>query len=1376
MPINLQTTAYNLIYLLSSKDYPGLIKVGKTTVDAYSAESLEPNNERLVDAVRKRYASLGTVAADGLKYEYSEVAWFRDQQGLEYRFDDHAVHEVLEHSHYERVPITSFWGEAGEWFRIDVETGIKAIQAVKQGQDVIDGPVVEKKEKVIIRFREEQERAISETISSFCSREKKLWNAKMRFGKTLCAHELIRRAGYGRTLILTHRPAVRQGWFEDYHKITFENHQYGSKDGGKNAKLDEKDFKGKDFETLEKDYTQKGIRYIYFASMQDLRGSKDAQTAKDKGIDKNSEVFSTPWDLIILDEAHEGTQTALGKNVISELIKDKSPKLLYLSGTPFNILSQFEDDEIYTWDYVMEQEAKEKWPLEHPNERNPYEGLAKLSVFAYNLGDVFEINNYTRSEDDYFNFAELFRVWTGSKQKDNAEMPAGANKGDFVHKDDVLKFLDMLCDSTKESFYPYSNVEFCQALSHTLWMVPGVAQADALKKMIDAHKLHTELGYEVISVAGEGSKLELKDEDDSAGIEKIEKDALSKVQTAVKKFPKTITLSCGRLTTGVSVPEWTGVFMLSGGYSTSAANYMQTIFRGQTPYKNGAIKTNCYAFDFAPDRTLTVIDEWIESTPGNNGPREKGPKIESTLKFLSVISMAGGKEEPFSATGFIKSVNKALADFVVSHGFKGRKLTKDFSSWTVDDYKLIAEIGRVLGNEKGVKIGANGEVVVAKGGMTGDTTKPKGAKGGKKKGGKKETSGIGGKKQNEESDKRRRAQNILDQIYVRLPLLLFGAVDNAEGLTIDELLDNAVIDNESWKEFMPQKFTKAMMRQIAHLIRVDALIASTSMTIKTAKEADNLSVEERAKVIAGLLATFHFPDKETILTPWRVVNMHLSQTIGGYDFYNENHSVLLEDPRYVEIPNVTSEIFWDENTKLLEINSKSGVYPLCLAYSLYRIQCEMSSEELTPLVRERIWEHVLRNNIFVICKTEMAKKITNRVLRGYKDIPTHCKVYKNLVPIIKGDEGEKKKQKLIEELTSTTYWKIGNGNKDMKFNAIVGNPPYQIAQGTEKCNNNSAIAGAIYHYFISAACKLNPNYISMITPSRWMTKNARGISDEWVNTMLHCDNFVEMHDYIDASKCFNGVEIKGGVNFFLYAPNHKDKCKYVLYDGEGVSQVMTKLDSFGAGIVIRDLQAIDILSKVKSVEGEEYYKTKSFSSIVGSSKLFTDCAKGLLTSNWNDFSMEKTDTHTIKYYLNKSKIPSGYAWIQVTDIPRNSSFINIHKVYIPQVGGSGTDQMILGRPFYGEPGSVCSETYICIAGSGELSEEECNNIMSYIKTRFFRYLISVKKKTHHAEKQVYEFVPLQDWSKPWTDEELYAKYDLSKEEIDYIEAKIKLMD
>ena len=196
-------------------------------------------------------------------------------------------------------------------------------------------------------------------------------------------------------------------------------------------------------------------------------------------------------------------------------------------------------------------------------------------------------------------------------------MAGNASVGDFIHEDHVWKFLDLLCKEDPASQYPYSNDDFRNSLSHTLWMLPGVASAARLEALINNHKLHTQFGFEVINVAGEGSAIESANPDDASKIEKKEKDALKRVKDAIKHNEKTITLSCGRLTTGVSVPEWTGVFMLSGGYSTGAANYMQTIFRGQTPYKNGAIKSNCYAFDFAPDRTLTVIDAYLAIQPGN---------------------------------------------------------------------------------------------------------------------------------------------------------------------------------------------------------------------------------------------------------------------------------------------------------------------------------------------------------------------------------------------------------------------------------------------------------------------------------------------------------------------------------------------------------------------------------------------------------------------------------------------------------------------------------------------------------------------------------------------------------------------------------------
>ena len=192
-----------------------------------------------------------------------------------------------------------------------------------------------------------------------------------------------------------------------------------------------------------------------------------------------------------------------------------------------------------------------------------------------------------RTEDDFFNFAEFFRVWTDNEKADGGPMPTPASKGKFVHEEHVAKFLDMLCEEGTDSRYPYSTEQFRQALSHTLWMLPGVDAALALEDLIKEHRLCKELGFKTINVAGEGSKIEGLDEDDFKKIEKIGNDALKKVQAAIKLLPRTITLSCGRLTTGVSVPEWTGVFMLRGGYNVDAGNYMQTIFRGQTPYKNG---------------------------------------------------------------------------------------------------------------------------------------------------------------------------------------------------------------------------------------------------------------------------------------------------------------------------------------------------------------------------------------------------------------------------------------------------------------------------------------------------------------------------------------------------------------------------------------------------------------------------------------------------------------------------------------------------------------------------------------------------------------------------------------------------------------------
>ena len=259
------------------------------------------------------------------------------------------------------------------------------------------------------------------------------------------------------------------------------------------------------------------------------------------------------------------------KAIVKEDKKDHVTKFLALSGTPFNILGDY-DQNVYTWDYVMEQEAKANWYASHL-ESNPYEDLPVMNIFTYDLGKLLYDNRYVEIEDKAFNFREFFRVWTGKKEKDGMTMPEGVHAGEFYHEEDVLSFLNLICKASEESQYPYSSEEYRNIFRHTLWMVPGVKEAKALKKLLENHPLFSM--FTVVNVAGEGDEEEKRET------------ALRKVQNAIKEANQmggyTITLSCGKLTTGVTVPEWTAAFYLAGSYSTSATTYHQTIFRVQSP-------------------------------------------------------------------------------------------------------------------------------------------------------------------------------------------------------------------------------------------------------------------------------------------------------------------------------------------------------------------------------------------------------------------------------------------------------------------------------------------------------------------------------------------------------------------------------------------------------------------------------------------------------------------------------------------------------------------------------------------------------------------------------------------------------------------------
>lgn len=600
------------VYRINDEAHRGILKIGEASCnssDNYLA--LLPNCKELNAAARQRINEQTQTA--GVKYEllHTEVtAHFRDG-GVCY-FNDKEVHDLLIRSGIRRK-VFDIENNANEWFYCDLETAKAAIAALKQGRKSLrPGEITEDRSPII--FRPEQEEAIKKTLKQFKKGNQMLWNAKMRFGKTLTALQVVKLMQFGRTLILTHRPVVDAGWFEDFGKIFYDspNYQYGSK------------HKGESFASLESQFKKHGTHYVYFASMQDLRGS---ETVGGK-FDKNDELFSALWDLIIVDEAHEGTQTALGKAVMEELTKCKT-KVLRLSGTPFNLLDDFKENEIYTWDYVMEQRAKQEWEKTHPGDPNPYAGLPTLNIFTYDLGRLMEMQAFA-DEDIAFNFREFFRT---------------KEDGKFIHEKAIVSFLNLLTKTDPESCYPFANEVYCNIFRHTLWMLPGVKAAKALSALLKVHPVFQH--FEIVNVAGDG------DEDEENG------EALKMVEAAIGKDPdatRTITLSCGRLTTGVSVKPWMGVLMLSGSFNTAASSYMQTIFRVQTPATiNGRVKENCYVFDFAPDRTLQVLATIPRlSTKAGKTTENQKRAMGEFLNFCPVIAIEGSNMETLNVSRMLQ--------------------------------------------------------------------------------------------------------------------------------------------------------------------------------------------------------------------------------------------------------------------------------------------------------------------------------------------------------------------------------------------------------------------------------------------------------------------------------------------------------------------------------------------------------------------------------------------------------------------------------------------------------------------------------------------------------------------------------------------------
>lgn len=1217
-----------LIYVFRINDaaHRGCLKVGEATCDNDNVFGLAPNSKALNESAKKRINQYTQTAGIAYDLLYTELTIYNSKNGL-CSFNDKEVHNVLERSGI-RKKIFDTENKANEWFITDLETVKRAIVAVKEGRESLSSAEVSHDQTPIV-FRPEQREAIEKTKKQFKKGNQMLWNAKMRFGKTLSALQVVKGMDFSRTLILTHRPVVDSGWFEDFGKIFYDCpcFAYGSKNNGdSHASLEARAKQGK-------------CQYVYFASMQDLRGSE----LVGGNFDKNNEVFATAWDCIIVDEAHEGTQTELGKAVMQELTKTNT-KILRLSGTPFNLLDDFKEDEIYTWDYAMEQRAKASWDLTHFGDPNPYASLPTMNIYTYDLGRL--LHEFI-DEDVAFNFREFFRV------NDN---------GTFIHEKDVKAFLNLISKEDKDSCYPFANEEYRNIFSHTLWMLPGVKEARAMSVLLQSHPVFQH--FKVVNVAGDG------DEDEES------KDALAAVEEAIGKDPdstRTITLSCGRLTTGVSVKAWTGVFMLSGSYNTAASSYMQTIFRVQTPATiNGRVKEQCYVFDFAPDRTLKVIAETakISAKAGKTSGNDRKIMGEF-LNFCPIISIEGSKMSQFDVPKMLEQLKRVYVERVVRNGFEDRSLYND-ELMKLNDLELqeFNDLKKIIGQTKAMP--KTNQVDINNQGLTDEQYEELEdlEKKSKKRGKDKQLLTEEEKKRLEELKKKKNnreaAISILRGISIRMPLLIYGAElsDENQEITIDNFA--SLIDPQSWEEFMPKGVTKQKFNSIKKYYDPEIFCAAGKRIRAMARAADKLSVEERIERITDIFRTFRNPDKETVLTPWRVVNMHLGDCLGGYNFFEKGYETTLSEPRFIDRGEVTANVFAPDS-RILEINSKSGLYPLYMAYSIYRARLKNSLFSVSSIEDEqRIWDKVVAENIFVICKTPMAKSITKRTLIGFRKAKVNTRYFEDLINQIKNKPEHFIKQvdKFITDRT---------GIKNMKINAIVGNPPYQIMDGGAGVSAKPA-----YNLFIEIAKQIAPNYISMIMPSRWFA-GGKGL-DSFRESMLSDKRISHIFDYVNAKDCFPTASIGGGVNYILWDVNYKGNCSITTIQGTQRDMEQRPLDQFS--VFIRYNSAIHIVHKCQS--------DNSFASIVNSRNPFG------LSSN-----IRGEKTGEIRLITS-----AGISWLPKSAIDSTNHLLSKYKILMSKVTAEHAGEpdkkgqfKIISRTEIIGPNDVCTDSYLIVGAS-----------------------------------------------------------------------------
>lgn len=1111
-----------------------------------------------------------------------------------------------------------------------------------------------------------------------------------------------------------------------------------------------------------------GKKVVVFLTLQDLQG---------KAIkDKHQEVFGQDIDLLLVDETHFGARAekygevlkgatnyvadAKNKKDADDFVEAseadaaikvlKAKNTIHLSGTPYRILmgSEFSKEDIIAfyqftdivndqkkWDEenfaLPEEEKKEDWA-------NPYYGFPQMVRFAFvpNESSRKKLENLRKSGTTYA-FSALFKPRAIKKVDD------GSHKL-FENEEEILDLFSVI-DGSKEDdcllgFLDYDKIKEGKMCRHMVIVLPYCASCDALEALIKNNKEQFKnLGeYEIVNISGVDNPNRYKTAEDV-------KRAIAKFESEGKK---TITLTVNRMLTGSTVREWDTMLFFKD--TASPQEYDQAVFRLQNQYvttytdSNGHtikfnMKPQTLLVDFDPNRMFAMQERKSKIYNANvetGGNTELEKRIRQELEISPIIMLNKDKIVKVVATDILEAVSNYQKD----KGIKDEALEVpvDLSVLKDDTIRSVIERENEIGSKSGLSIAAHEQEDGKEDGDDIDIPNPSGSENDSD-----ESSTSTPVSIDEQKKKERSLSKKIQSYYARI--LLFAFITKDTVISLADIIakstteDNARIIkniglNVEVLSLLNQRTNKFVLSDLDYKIQ----------NLNKLSNDDTLSPAEKASVAINKFGKL---GDAIVVTPSHICDDMVS---------------LIPDESYTALSQT--------NGKVLDIAGTAGEY----AVALYKKMCALG-----------ISEDVVKDSIYTIPKSSVCYELTRKLYEMLGvNVANIAKEFiaTDLLEVKNGNDIDYDKIKALLtqnkpfdtiKLTDTLI----EGEDDMiKFEAVVGNPPYQENIGSSE---NQSLSKQLFPHFIKLAIKLNTNFASLITPSRWFTGNAQDRS--FVNLRQFLQNhlhFSKMVNYLNAKDIFGEIDLPGGVNFFLYEPNYKGDIAFTEISGDKQSFSKRPLFEDGLDIVLPLNKMVSILQKVKTSSFE------SFESIVTGRNPFGIPA--------NDSDLEpllsdvKTEQHNIEIQCAYERI----AYISEEYITRRKELLKKYKVFTSKMnGGAGTlldgkAVNIIGKTFIAKPNQICSNALLAIGEFNTLNETQ--NLEKYMHTKFFRFTLGIKKVAQVLTSNIYSFVPMQkfasysdiDWIKsiPEIDKQLYAKYNLDDTEIAFIESMIKPME